>query len=157
MKISPELSNKIQKVIDEFVSDSELFLVASNENPEIKINLREIASELSVLPVLFDWFECWGIQPNGSILLFKYEKPYKIKTETNQKIINVVFHDAGKKYTDLQELIPCRTNESVTCPSCDGTGILKEFADNEFLAKSIRCGCGSIGWLPSSDPKYRYW
>jgi hypothetical protein len=155
MKISPELTNKIQKVIDEFVINAEPYLVKGDNIAE-KIDLRQIAVELNVLPVVFDWFACWGIDRNGEIILFQFEKPYKIKTETNQKIINMVFFDAAKKYPELVELTPVRNPESIICPGCDGTGISKEFADHEFLAKSVRCNCGGVGWLPSADEKYLY-
>lgn len=156
MKIPAELTEKIQKAIDEFVADSEPFWVTPDVSPAVKTNLRVIAGELNVLPVLFDWFECWGIHPNGEITLFQYEKPYKVRTETNQKIINIVFFDAAKKYSELEELFPVRNPESIVCPGCDGTGIMKEFAHIESLAKSIRCNCGGVGWLPSADPKYLY-
>jgi hypothetical protein len=155
MKISAELSDNIQKVIDEFVADSEPFLVKGDSLAE-KIDLRQIAVELNALPVTFDWFACWGICPNGEIILFQFEKPYKIKAETNQKIINMVLSDTAKKYPQIAELMPVRNPESIVCPGCDGTGILKEFANHKFLAKSIRCNCGGVGWLPSADPKYLY-
>ncbi len=155
MKISRELSDKIQKVIDEFVADSELFLVGT-DNSEEKVDLRKIAGEINTLPIAFDWFECWGITPSKEIILFKYEKPYLIKTETNQKIINMVLSDTAKKYSELKELMPIRNPESIICPGCDGTGINKEFAHIEVLAKSIRCNCGGVGWLPSADQKYLY-
>ena len=155
MKISAELPDKIQKVIDEFVLHSEPFLIKGDNLAE-KIDLRQIAVELNVLPVVFDWFACWGINPNNEIILFQFEKPYKIKTETNQKIINMVLFETAKKYPELEELMPVRNPESIVCSGCDGSGISKEFADNDFLAKSIRCNCGGVGWLPSTDKKYLY-
>jgi hypothetical protein len=156
MKTRAELADEIQKVIDEFVADPEPFWVSPDVSPAIKTNLREIAGQLNVLPVTFDWFESWGIQPDGEILFFQFEKPYIVRIETNQKIINMVFFDAAKKYSQFAELMPVRNPESIICPGCDGTGISKQFADHEFLAKSVRCICGGVGWLPSADPKYLY-
>jgi hypothetical protein len=68
----------------------------------------------------------------------------------------MVFFDAATKYPELEELTPARNPESIVCPGCGGTGILKEFADHEFLAKSVRCNCGGVGWLPGADEKYLY-
>jgi hypothetical protein len=155
MKLSVELSEKIQRAIYEFAADSESFLVESGESDE-KLDLRKIAREVKFLPIVFDWTACWGIQPNGETVLFVYSKISEIKVETNQKIINMVLFRTAKKYSELAELMPFRNPESIVCPGCDGTGILIEFADNEFLAKSVNCNCGGIGWLPSADKKYLY-
>src|SRR6185369_10584706 len=103
MKISLELSEKIQKVIDEFVADSKPFWVISDENPEVKSNLREIAGELNILPIAFDWFASLGIHPAREIILFNFEKPYIIKTEDNQKIINMVLFKSAARYPELEE------------------------------------------------------
>lgn len=155
MNISPELSGKIQTAINEFISNPKPSPMTGEKFFE-NWDLREIVSELNVLPVTPDWFSYWGIQPNGNVISFNAEKPYDIKTITNQKIINVVLFDVAKNCPDLAELMPVRNPESIICPGCDGTGILKEFADHEFLAKSIRCNCGGVGWLPSADPKHLY-
>jgi hypothetical protein len=156
MNISPELPGKIQNAIDEFAAGSEPFLVTPDAESENKVNLRELAAELNVLPVTFDWFACWAVRPSGEIILIEFEKPYIIKTETNQKIINMVFFEAAKNYSELKELKPARNPESITCPGCDGTGILREFAHIESLAISVRCNCGGVGWLPGADSKYLY-
>jgi hypothetical protein len=155
MKISQKLSDKIQKTIDEFTADFEPFLVIGNETSE-KLDLRKIAAEINVLPIAFDWSDSWGIQPNGEIIFFSFDKPYKIDITTNQKIINMVFFRAAKMYSELEELLPVRNPESIVCPGCGGTGIIKGFADNEFLAKSVACNCGGVGWLPSADEKHLY-
>lgn len=155
MKLSVNLSEKIQKTIDKFADDSEPFLVESDESDKI-LDLRKLAREISFLPIVFDWTACWGIQPNGKTILFIYSKISEIKIETNQKIINMVLFRTAKKYSELEELKPVRNSESIVCPGCGGTGILKEFADKEFLAKSVNCNCGGVGWLPSADEKYLY-
>ena len=156
MKIPAEWSFKIQTVIDEFVSDSETFLVPSYNNLDIKLNLREIAGEINVLPLDFDLCAAFGLQANGNVIFFKFDKPYEIKVIENQKIINMVYFDAAKNYPKLAELMPVRNPESIICPGCDGTGIYKEFAHIEILAKTVSCNCGGVGWLPSADPKYLY-
>ncbi|HEY8562026.1 MAG TPA: hypothetical protein VIL74_16760 [Pyrinomonadaceae bacterium] len=156
MKISPELSEKIQKTIDEFVGDPEPFLVGSYENLEVKLNLRKVAAEINVLPLAFDLCAAWGLQADKTVIFFTFDKPYKIDVSENQKIINMVFFDAAKNYPELEELKPVRNPESIVCPGCDGTGIYKEFANHEILSKFVRCNCGGVGWLPGDDPTYLY-
>ncbi len=68
----------------------------------------------------------------------------------------MVLFKTAKKYSELEELMPIRNAESVVCPGCAGTGIIKEFADDEFLSKSVNCNCGGVGWLPSADKKHPY-
>jgi hypothetical protein len=156
MKISPELSDKIQEVINEFVNDSEPFLVTSYEDSETKLNLREIVGEINVLPLAFDLCAAFGLQASGKVLFFTFDKPYKIDVIENQKVINMVYFDAAKQYSELIELMPVRNRGSIVCPGCDGTGVLKQFAHIETLANFVRCSCGGVGWLPSDDPKYLY-
>src|SRR5262245_2715385 len=143
MKITPELSNKIQKFIDEFVSSPEPSPFTGEKFSD-QWDLRKIVSELNVLPITPDWFSYWGIRPNGEVISFNVEQPYDEKIITNQKVINVVFYDAARKSSELKELMPVRNEEAITCPGCDGAGILKEFADNEFLANFISCNCGGL-------------
>ena len=155
MKISPELSEKIQKLIDEFVSNPEPS-PATGEKFSDKWDFRKIVSEINVLPIKPDWFSFWGIQPNGNVIHFNAEKPYEQEIVTNQKIINMVFFVAAKNFPELKELMPIRNPESIVCPGCDGTGIPKEFANHEVLSKGIACNCGGVGWLPGADEKYLY-
>ena len=155
MKISQELSEKIQLTIQEFTSDYEPFLVSSEHSNE-KLDLRKIARELAVLPIAFDWFASWGIKADGQIIFFTFDKPYKIDLVQNQKIINMVLFRAAKNYSQLNELMPIRNPESIVCPGCDGSGIPKQFADNELLSKAVACNCGGVGWLPSADEKHLY-
>lgn len=154
MKISQNLSDKIQNVIDEFVNDKEPFFPKS-ESSEIK-DLRDIAKELNVIPIDFEPFASWGLKADGSVIFFQFEEPHLIKSVKNQKIINMVYFGAANKYETLKELMPIRNKESIICPGCDGAGKPKEFAHIERLKNFIKCNCGGVGWLPSDDKKYLY-
>jgi hypothetical protein len=156
MKISPESSEKIQQAINEFVADSEPFLVPSFHNLDVKLDLRKISGKINVLPLAFDLCAAFGLQADGTIIFFTFDEPFEINVIENQKIINMVYFDAAKKYSELAELMPVRNPDSIVCPDCDETGIYKEFANHKTLSKFIRCNCGGIGWLPRDDPKYLY-
>lgn len=155
MKISQELSDKIQQSINEFVTDSEPFWGLSDESDK-KLDLRKIAGEVNFFPVVFDLGGSWGIKPDGETILVIYSASLKTEIETNQKIINMVLYRTAKTRPELKELMPARNPESIICPGCDGTGIYKEFAFHELLSKAINCNCGGVGWLPSSEEKYLY-
>ena len=129
--------------------------MVKNKSSEIK-DLRKIAKELNVIPIDFQWFESWGLQPNGNVMFFQFEEPYLIEIVENQKIINMVYFGAANKYENLKEIMPTRNKEAITCPECVGNGTLKEFKDHSNLSKTVRCNCGGIGWLPSNDKRYLY-
>ncbi len=147
MKISQELSEKIEVILQEYISNPEPDWIDSDKT----IDLRKIASELNVLPIYPDWSGAFGIRPNGEFFSFSYEKPYEIKTAYNQREINSVLFQAVKNYSELQELMPVRTPDSIECPDCDGTGNYKKFADHEVLSKTVVCFCGGLGWLPNEN------
>lgn len=146
------MSAAIQNAIDDFVITFKQHAVKDYETNET-LDLREIAARLNVLPLVFDLGVSWGIRPNGAVILFTIENSPETETVENQKMINIVLFDAAKNYPELSELMPVCNPESIVCPGCDGTGIIKEFADHELLSKATRCNCGGLGWLPSADPK----
>ncbi|MEP6902061.1 MAG: hypothetical protein ABJA66_09940 [Actinomycetota bacterium] len=147
MKISQELSEKIQAIFHEYISKSEADWVDSDKT----IDLRKIAAELNVLPLYLDWSGAFGIRLNGEFFSFSYEKPYKIKTDYNQREINGILFQSLKKYPDLRELMPLRTINSIECSSCNGTGIEPMNEKLGFAEERIVCYCGGLGWLPSQE------
>ena len=64
MKTTSNFSEKIQKTIDDFVISYKFYSIEDNKTSET-LDLRKIAAEINVLPVVFDWTASWGIKPNG--------------------------------------------------------------------------------------------
>ena len=149
MKISQELSEKIEAVLQEYVSTPKPKWIDSDKT----IDLRKIASELNVLPLVLDWSGAFGIRPNGEFFSFSYEKPYEIRTNYNQREINGILFQGVKNYPDLQELMPVRTADSIECSACGGTGIDPMNEKLGFKEERIVCYCGGLGWLPSNEYK----
>src|SRR5215210_4512349 len=101
MKVSQELSRKIEAELQEYILNSEPAWTSSEKT----INLRNIASELKILPLYLDWSGAFGIRSNGEIVSFNYEKPYEIKIEENQRIINLVLYNGITDFSpQLREL-----------------------------------------------------
>ena len=100
MKISRELSEKIQNEINKFVSAPEPFLI----NLENTHDLRKIARELNVLPLVFDFEHNWALRPDGKIVSFPYEQPAEIEVidEDQKRFLNMrrgVYLRASKTYS----------------------------------------------------------
>jgi hypothetical protein len=152
MKISRELSDKIQNEINEFVFAPEILLVKLEEI----YDLRKNAGELNVLPIAFDFGHIWALRPDGEIVCFPYEQPAEIEVigEDQKRFLNMrrgVYLRASKTYPELHELLPIRPADARICESCNGTG---REPINEALGyeeERIVCLCCGLGWLPKDE------
>jgi hypothetical protein len=147
MKISLELSEKIESTLQKYVSSPEPDWVVSDKT----INLRKIASELNVLPLYKDWDGTFGIRSTGEFFSFSYKKPDEIRTTYNQREINGILVRGLKKYSELQELMPTRTTNSIECSDCGETGISPMNEKLGFTKERIVCFCGALGRLPNEN------
>ncbi len=147
MKISPELSAKIETILQKYITKSEPDWADSQKT----IDLRKIASELNVLPLYLDWSGAFGIRSNGEFFSFSYDQPYQIRTDYNQREINGILFKGSKKFPELQELMPIRTPESIECSDCKGTGTHPMNTAIGFTEEKIVCYCFGLGWLPEEE------
>ncbi len=147
MNITPESSEKIKATLKEFVANPEPYLIKFDE----PLDLRKIAAELNVLPMFLDMGGCYGIRPNGEIVSFSWDEPYKLEVENDPRIWNLVLFQGAKKYPELKELVPIRSPDSVECPHCKGTGIIHGLVEHGISPQNIVCYCGGIGWLPYAE------
>jgi hypothetical protein len=143
MKISRELSGQIEAALREYVAGTVPDLVKFDE----PLDVRRLAGELNMLPMLFDMGGCYGIRPSGEIVSFSWDEPHKLDVEEDPRIQNVVLFQGTKKYPALKDLMPVRSPDSITCSHCEGTGRLKGLPE----VNHIICYCGGLGWLPESE------
>ena len=147
MNISPASLEKIEATLKEFVANPEPYLIKFDD----PLDLRRLAAELNVLPMFLDFGGCYGIRPNGEIVSFSWDEPYKLDVENDPRIWNIVLFQGAKKYPELKELIPTRPPDAVECSDCKGTGIFQGLAEHGIVPQNIVCYCGGIGWLPGSE------
>ena len=138
MKITSKISQKISKLIQQFV-------IHSQDETHDK-NLQKIVSKLNALPMAFN-FDCYALKPNGEIIVFDLDNPLNFEIETNPRIINTILFQGIKKYPELKELMPIRSKTDLDCSRCNGTGI-EPLAKKVNLNESIICWCGGLGWIP---------
>jgi hypothetical protein len=147
MNITPASSEKIEATLKEFVANPEPYLIKFDE----PLDLRKLAADLNVLPMFLDMGGCYGIRPNGEIVSFSWDEPYKLDTENDPRIWNIVLFQGAKKYPGLKELVPVRSPDSIECPHCSGTGVNQGLKELGLSSDVIVCYCGGIGWLPQDE------
>ena len=136
MNISAKLTRKIEDELKDYITNSE---------PNLN-DLRKIASDQGILPVLLDMGGCYAIRPNGEIVSFSWDKPFRLEVESKLRNVNAVLFAAVEKYPKLAELRPVRSSDSVQCSYCKGTGVVEGLTE-----RGIRCYCGGLGWLPAVE------
>lgn len=108
-------------------------------------NLRQLAAEKKVLPLLLDFGGMVAINCDGEILTFTWDEIERPQLEFDPRIRNIALFQSSKKYPDLKDLI-VKPDDASVCPHCDGTGIEPYAA--KLNADNIVCYCGGLGWIP---------
>jgi hypothetical protein len=132
----------IEEVLKAFVADSDPHVIHFDP----PLDLRTLAAELGLLPVLLDMGGCMGLRPSGEVVSFPWDDPRQVKVESDERVRNIVLFRSGLKYPPLMALKPQRPPEAPTCSHCSGSG--KASGMPGRLADSIVCYCGGLGWLP---------
>ena len=136
MNITNEHSKLIKKLIQEFIAQS-----APDPN-----NLRQLAIEKKVLPLIWDFGGVFTINPSGDIISFLWDHWGDPQVESDPRIQNSVLFGGSKRYPELKDLVPTKPDDARTCPDCEGTGI-SPYAE-KLNTDAIVCYCGGLGWLP---------
>ena len=149
MNVTNDLSIRINKLIQDYIRDS---------TPD-PLNLRQLAAEKRVLPLIWDWGGVFAINASGDILSFPFSLnasgdavafPFDnadqdSRLESDLRIRNNTLFGGSKKYPELKELIVKPDNAQI-CPSCGGTGV-DQYAE-KLKTDAIVCYCGGLGWIP---------
>jgi hypothetical protein len=144
MNITPELSKRIKAILNEFVANSEPYLIKFGE----PLDLRKVALDLHILPMLLDMGGCYALRPNGEIVSFAWNEPYDLEIENDVLTRNRVLFRGSKKYPELTDLVPGRPADAPDCPRCHGTGIVPCMLEIGLDPEILLCYCGGLGWVP---------
>jgi hypothetical protein len=132
--VTPEFQKTIQNLIDNF--QAEQFLDAAEYTLALKYN---------ALPIGLDLFSYVFLNSSGEVLWDDNEGDVGSSNDL-QSLIRVLV--AGKRrYPQLAEFVPSRSDESKTCLICNGSGILKQ-SEDLITGKPAKCFfCAGLGWL----------
>lgn len=136
--VSPVMSAKIQARLSAFILE---------KTPD-PLQLREIANELKILPLVLAGGGCYAIRPDGQIVSFSLDEPSKLRVENDERICNIMLFKGSKKYPELEELVPEKPTDAQVCPFCKGTGVYPVPSSSQLTSDDIVCFCGGLGWLP---------
>ena len=135
---SAELQARIESLIRDYCGET------SGEPP----NMKSLAGQYHVLPVLIDWTAFWGLRPDGSILLIPTEDEGEARPENDGRMRRVAIFRGAKKYPELKPLVPARPPDAPDCPHCEGHGRI----DLPGLEPdTIICFCGGSGWVTEEE------
>src|SRR5262249_17155459 len=135
----------IESELAAFVADLEPFLV----DLEPPLDLRALAGELRLLPVMLDSGGCFALRPDGHVLSLLWDEPHELRIEQDERVRNIALYQGSLKYPGLSHLVPTRPSGAIPCPACDGTGRVRGLPNG--LAEKIVCSCGGLGWLPKRE------
>jgi hypothetical protein len=133
---------EIAEALTAFVADPKPYLIGGDR----PLDLRAIAAQLRLLPAVLDMGGCYGLRPSGEVASFLWDEPEQVRTETDDRIRNLAYCQAARKYPVLASLVPRRPPDAVVCSHCGGSGRLAGVPDR--IAESVVCYCGGLGWLP---------
>jgi hypothetical protein len=136
MTLTIDFAEWQRRKVREFLDDS---------TPD-QLGLREIVSELNVLPLMLDMGGCYALQPDGEVISFLWDDYKTIRPENDSRIRNIALFQGSKKYDELLALIPEKPADAVQCSSCVGTGVEPFSAKNGI--DNLVCYCGGLGWVP---------
>jgi hypothetical protein len=105
----------------------------------------KLAKKYSALPIGVDLFSYIFLTSNGEVIWDDNEGEIGNSNDL-QGLIRVLV--VGKsRYPQLETFIPNRSEQSKTCPVCEGSGIWKE-SKNVVTGKPGKCVvCANLGWV----------
>jgi hypothetical protein len=132
--VTPEFQKTIQDLIDNL--QAEQFPDAEE---------YKLAQKYHALPLGFDFLAYVFLTPNGEVIWEDFQDEVG-NSHDLQGLIRVLV--AGKRrYPQLAEFIPNRSDESKTCLICNGSGIWEQSKDIS-TGKPGKCFfCAGLGWL----------
>ena len=139
MKISPDLSQKISTEIHKYAQEN-------SDNPILDSDLTygELASELNILPVLFDMGGYGAITHEGEVVVALWDTLKQITIETDQQLRKIILFRCSQLYPELAELEPVRPQNAIDCPMCTENELVWRLTQKN---EKLICGCGGTKWI----------
>lgn len=135
--------------ISEEISELIKIYVTSKHNPE---QYKQLAQELNILPILFDWTGFIGIRPDCTYIYYD-EENNQWKPEHNRAWQITALVDGSKRYKQLKKLLPEKTEAASDCPECNATGHL--VISGKVNEKMICGRCFGLGWTNNELEKLK--
>ena len=132
--ITPELAAALRAVLDDF-------LRLQDADP---LDLRSIARQARVLPVMRGWEVLGAIRLDGVPVEVMYDPPHAISEIQDRPMALAILGTCAARYPSLVALRPTRPPNVPDCQLCKGSGRSDSSSDG-------LCLCGGLGWSPWSE------
>jgi hypothetical protein len=117
--------------------------MAGPEQPVFELDLRTVAAQLHVLPLMLDMGGCYALRQDGTVISFAWDATLDHRIETDARIIRIALFQGSLKHPEIVELVPKRPVGAENCRLCHGTGKVSE----KPALDAFVCYCGGLGWL----------
>lgn len=128
---------KFQKIVQDLIDNLKAEQFPNAE--EYKLALKYKA-----LPLGFDLLAYVFLTPNGEVIWEDFQGDVGNSNDL-QGLIRVLV--GQRRYTQLTEFIPERSDESKTCPVCEGSGVWKQSKDLSTGEPGKCFFCAGLGWV----------
>ncbi len=133
-RVSPELSERIQRSIDGIETDDTLG----------RWLWRVCRDDLNALPLCGNQIYLWALRPDGTVLCVDHESfARETEPETDPLVLYAVLSHGLRDHPELGELVPAPPAGARPCGSCDGTGIVERGPE----ISETCLGCRGLGWV----------
>lgn len=112
------------------------------------VNWQRTFEERGLLPVWADWVGGFGLTPEQNVVFIDHKGNGEPETVEEQHLRHVTFFLASRKRPELAHLVPQRSPDDPTCPSCGGSGVYRGLDGRPAPDRAV-CFCGGMGWLPA--------
>jgi hypothetical protein len=123
--------------------------LAGAPDPVMDFDMRDLAAEFEILPMLYDFGYCLAIKLDGEIVAMPWEPPRELEVISDPRTIRIILAQGARKHPPLQCLVPQRPAEAVDCAKCKGTG--RCVPETPKIYDQFTCVCGGLGWLLKTD------
>ncbi|MEJ7848060.1 MAG: hypothetical protein WKF92_08240 [Pyrinomonadaceae bacterium] len=136
-----EMAETIRVLIQQFIHE--------NHDSSAMKNLQNIAAKHDLLPLVFAW-DPICIVPDGTVISMIWDNLDDRKVETDLRLVNMALFQGTRKYPQLENLRPIRSENDIECQYCGGTGV-DPIAREINQTENIICYCGGLGWIPKEN------
>jgi hypothetical protein len=132
------VTSEFKKTVEDLINNLKIEDFSDSEE-------HKLTHEYNALPLGFDFLAYTFITSDGEVIWHDFKDDFG-KSSNSQSLINALVY-AKKRFPQLEKFIPNRSENSKTCPICEGTGIWKH-SKNVVTGESGNCViCATLGWI----------
>ncbi|HEX3068278.1 MAG TPA: hypothetical protein VHX14_06865 [Thermoanaerobaculia bacterium] len=93
-----------------------------------------------------EWTADLVLSENGDVLFIDTEDGAAPRSASETERRSALYRSIAE-LPELLSFLPARPADAVTCPACEGTGVLEISLQNRAF-RNVLCACSGAGWVP---------